>query len=187
MPRLLASEAARISIASTSGRSNATGLKSLPHCGDRRSACRTRRRGFTLIEILIVVVILGILAAIILPDYTSATQQGNRNTLLAITQTLRTQIAFYKLQHGDVLPDLTANAGNNWTLLTQPSVFQGLAVGPYMQTVPFNCVNGLNTVFNGDGTAPASTQCGYIYDFNSGAGSGNIWGTDRDGLTPVTK
>ncbi len=148
---------------------------------------RKGKRGFTLIEILIVVVILGILAAIVLPDYTSATRQGNRNTLLAICQTLRTQIAFYKLQHGDNLPDLTANSGNNWPLLTQTSAYQGQTVGPYMQTVPTNCVNGMITVLDGNGTAPAPSQCGYVYDFNSGAGSGNIWGTDTDGLTLVTQ
>jgi general secretion pathway protein G len=144
-------------------------------------------RGFTLIEVLIVVVILGILAAIVLPNYTSATSQANRDTLLAITQTLRTQIAFYKLQHGDALPDLTANGGNNWPLFTQPSTFLGQNVGPYMQTVPTNCVNGMSTVLNGNGTGPAPFHCGYIYDFNSGAGTGNIWGTDTDGVTLVTQ
>jgi len=177
MPRFHASEAVGRTAKPTAG------LANRPQSVDRRKG----KRGFTLIEILIVVVILGILAAIVLPDYTSATAQGNRNTLLAITQTLRTQIAFYKLQHGDALPDLTANGGNNWPLLTQSSTFQGQSVGPYMQTVPTNSVNGMSSVLNGNGTAPATAQCGYVYDFNSGAGSGNIWGTDTNGLTLVTQ
>ena len=147
---------------------------------------RLRRRGFTLIEILIVVVILSILAAIVFGRFDSASAQANRNTLLAITQTLRTQIALYKLQHGDTLPDLTANGGSNWILLTQPSSFYGQSVGPYMQTVPTNCVNGLAAVIDGNGSGSASAVCGYVYDFNSGAGTGNIWGTDKDGVSLVT-
>ena len=184
MPCFPAIEAHATTVKSTFGLAAAARL-SPPHTevpGFRRKG----KRGFTLIEVLIVVVILGILTAIILPDYTSATSQANHDTLLAITQTLRTQIAYYKLQHGDALPDLTANGGNNWTLLTQPSAFQGQTVGPYMQTVPINCVNGMSAVVNGNGAAPASSQCGYVYDFSSGAGTGNIWGTDTDGLTLVT-
>lgn len=181
MPRFLAGEAFGSTVQPTSG--HPLTIQSSPWSAKRRRG----KRGFTLIEILIVVVILGILAAIVLPDYTSATSMGNHDTLLAITQTLRTQIAYYKLQHGDMLPDLTANGGNNWVLLTQASAFQGQTVGPYMQTVPTNSVNGMSSVLDGNGSGPASAQCGYVYDFNSGAGSGNIWGTDTDGLTLVTQ
>jgi general secretion pathway protein G len=149
------------------------------------TAGTTRRNGFTLIEILIVVVILGILAAIVMPQFTSASTQGRRNTLLAVVQTLRTQVALYKLQHGDTLPDLTANGGNNWTLLTQTSTYFGQQVGPYMQTVPTSPVNSRSNVVDGSGTAPASVPCGYIYDYNGGNGTGAVWGTDIDGVTIV--
>lgn len=145
----------------------------------------SRRPAFTLIEILIVVVILGILAAIVMPQFTSASTQGRRNTLLGVVQTLRTQVALYKLQHGDTLPDLTANGGNNWGLLTQSSTFFGQTVGPYIQTVPTSPVNSRSNVVDGTGTAPASAPCGYVYDYNGGTGTGAVWGTDIDGVTIV--
>ena len=66
-----------------------------------------RRGGFTLIEILIVVIILGILAAIVIPQFSSASTQARTTSLQSTAQTLRSQIALYKLQHGDNLPDLS--------------------------------------------------------------------------------
>ena len=44
---------------------------------------RNIRSGFTLVEILIVVVILGILAAIVIPQFTNATQDAQGGNLKA--------------------------------------------------------------------------------------------------------
>ena len=41
---------------------------------------RIARRGFTLVELLIVVVILGILATIVIPQFSNASQQARENT-----------------------------------------------------------------------------------------------------------
>src|SRR4051812_32333230 len=68
--------------------------------GDRR----TSRGGFTLVEILIVVVILGILATVVIPQFSNASQEARENTLKDDLRYLRIQIQVYKAQHRDVPP-----------------------------------------------------------------------------------
>lgn len=152
-----------------------------------------KSRGFTLIEILIVVIILGILAAIVIPQFSSASSDARKSNVVTTVQTLRSQIALYKLQHQDALPDLVTN----WEPLTKQSeadgtILSGAAVagvkyyGPYMQDTPVNSLNSLSTVANGDGTAPAGAAVGFVYDYGTaGDGTGKIWGTEVNGTTLI--
>ena len=61
---------------------------------------KSARRAFTLVEILIVVVILGILAAVVVPQFTSAADDANDATVRSQLQTLRSQVELYKAQQG---------------------------------------------------------------------------------------
>src|SRR5260221_2459627 len=79
-------------------------------------SAKHNRRGFTLVEILIVVVILGILAAMVIPKFANASGEAKRNSLSSSLQALRGQIELYMLQHGDAAPALTTT---DWTPLTQ--------------------------------------------------------------------
>ena len=58
------------------------------------------RKAFTLIEILIVVVILGILAAVVVPQFTNASEDANDAAVRTQLQTLRGQIELYRAQIG---------------------------------------------------------------------------------------
>lgn len=135
--------------------------------------------GFTLIEILIVVIILGILAAIVVPQFSSASSDARNSSLSATLATLRVQIQYYKLQHNDTLPDLT----KNWDFLTHKTDISGNidppngpTFGPYLQTIPTNPLTGGANPVAADGTAFIA-GADYIYDYNAGAGTGRIWGT----------
>jgi len=104
---------------------------------------KNRKSGFTLVEILIVVIILGILAAIVIPQFTDASTSAKTNALESNLQMLRSQFELYKVQHDDLYPwddaatvanDLDSNA-NIATKLTTKGVDD---LGPYMQSVPGN-------------------------------------------------
>ncbi len=58
------------------------------------------RRAFTLIEILIVVVILGILAAIVIPQFSEASDDANASAVRSTLQTVRAQIQLYNFKEG---------------------------------------------------------------------------------------
>jgi general secretion pathway protein G len=136
----------------------------------------TAKKGFTLIEILIVVIILGILAAIVIPQFSSASSDAKKASLQSTVQTLRSQIALYKLQHGDKLPVLDTN----WDALTKTSAGDNGTVGPYMQAVPVNALTGKSVVKVG---TAATAGADFVYDYGTAAapGSGNIWGQDASG------
>ena len=130
------------------------------------------KRGFTLVEILIVVVILGILAAIVIPQFTQASSEAKTNSLCSDLQTLRSQIELYKCQHNDVNPALATFPGQ----MVYTSTIAGLAstdkvrtdpynFGPYLERVPENPFTGLNTVVAADAGPDGA---GWVYNETTG-------------------
>jgi general secretion pathway protein G len=103
-------------------------------------------KGFTLVEILIVVVILGILAAIVIPQFTEASGEAKESRLMQDLQSVRAQIELYKLNHNGDLPG--SNAGTTWVQAMTGYTDQYGAIdangpgtgvyGPYLQKVPTN-------------------------------------------------
>ena len=116
---------------------------------------RSVQKGFTLVEILIVVIILGILAAIVIPQFTEASAEARISNVMTNLQTIRSQLLLYKCQHQEVYPGSATDAtvfGNQMTQYT--NVAGGVSAtpattnpfGPYLQTIPVNPVSGDNTV-----------------------------------------
>jgi general secretion pathway protein G len=127
------------------------------------------KSGFTLVEILIVVVILGILAAIVIPQFTDASTQAKNNSLKADLQTLRSQIELYKIQHGDDYPvDTNSPTDTDFvTNMTTKQTYQNVEYGPYMQSVPKNCFTNRSTVIFGSGRQH-SEDAGWTLDTDTG-------------------
>ena len=90
------------------------------------------RRGFSLVELVIVVVILGIIAAIAIPRISSSSQNASQTALRADLQTLRNAIDWYYSEHNNTFPGVKAAGGtfgaagtsdafkNQLTLYTKP-------------------------------------------------------------------
>ena len=109
-------------------------------------------------------IILGILAAIVIPQFTSASEDARKNSTKSLLQTLRSQTELFKMEHGDRYPTTAGTAADaanwQWDWMTSKTSFAGgvTAVdsagkyGPYMQTRPVNPLNNLSAV----GAAPGA-------------------------------
>jgi len=160
----------------------------------------SRDRGFTLVEILIVVVILGILAAIVLPRFSDASHQARENTLKDDLRYLRTQIQVFKAQHRDVPPGYPG--GSLSATPTETDFIQQLTLftsepcttnsaqtttykfGPYLSRMPNNPINGFTTVTvvaNGSPLPVADGATGWIYKPETQEILPNLTGNDASG------
>jgi len=132
---------------------------------------KARKSGFTLVEILIVVVILGILAAIVIPQFTDASTEAKESALCSDLQTMRSQIELYKIQHNDNPPSL-ATFKDQMTEQTDVEGDPGVDYGPYLQQVPTNQFNDSKQL-DGSGAAGGpgvggDAEAGWDYDETNG-------------------
>jgi general secretion pathway protein G len=108
-----------------------------------------RKKGFTLVEILIVVVILGILAAIVIPQFSEASSEARNSSVQSNLQMVRSQVELFKIQHNDNLPGF--GTASFFEALTEKTDIYGAMdgtddYGPYMQSFPVNALNQLGGV-----------------------------------------
>ncbi len=68
------------------------------------------RNAFTLIEVLIVVIIVAVLAATIIPQFSTSTKEAKMSNLKFNLRIVRSQLEMYKEQHSGVYPPAAAGA-----------------------------------------------------------------------------
>ncbi len=141
-----------------------------------------RARGFTMIEILIVVVILGILAAIVVPQFSNASTLARENTLKDELRYLRTQITVYAAQHGDRAPGVDGDLDVQLTTMTEADGSAGTKFGPYLSRMPANPLNGKSSVTYVTGAMTADGASGWIYSPATREIKANLVGADTGGM-----
>jgi prepilin-type N-terminal cleavage/methylation domain-containing protein len=76
---------------------------------------RNLQKGFTLVELLIVVIILAILAAIVVPQFSSSTKDANESAVKTNLATMRAAIELYGAQHNGKYPGEISSADGTTT------------------------------------------------------------------------
>jgi general secretion pathway protein G len=164
-----------------------------------------------LVEILIVVIILGILAVIVIPQFSNASHLSREATLRDDLRFIRSQISAYRIQHRDVSPGYDSgrsgavSADMFTAQMTQFSSDYGVtsavptgtcSFGPYLSRVPMNPLTAESTVLMIADDQPmpdpstfpimnGSSPYGWIYQPQTQSVSGNLAGSDTNG-TPYS-
>jgi prepilin-type N-terminal cleavage/methylation domain-containing protein len=159
------------------------------------------RKAFTIIEILIVVVILGILAAVVMPMVSEGAISARVSALATDIQLLNRFILVYKAHHLEVPPgypngqtssDPTEQAFIDQATLVSNTSGQTAAIGtsgyergPYMERIPINPLNKLRTIQmlgNGESfPSDGDNSHGWIYKASTGEIHADSPGTDENG------
>ena len=160
-----------------------------------------KERAFTLVEILVVVVLLGILAVVVLPLVAGSSISAKESALALDLQMLRRYVLIYKSQHLEIGPGYpngdTTQAPTEQVFIEQMTMSsnkggQTAAVGtpnfprgPYLMKIPVNPLNNLSTVqMLGDAEdfpANADDSHGWIYKASTSEVRSDSTGTNDSG------
>jgi len=107
-------------------------------------------RGMTLIELMIVVSVIAIIAAIVVPRFSNANDTAKASSLASQLSTLKKTLILYKTDHNDVYPTDAQLITNQWQVMTTTTDINGDTAGsdfgPYIPKPPTNGFTNTNTV-----------------------------------------
>lgn len=128
---------------------------------------KINKKGFTLVEIVIVIVVLGILATLGFVQYAKAVEKSRTAEAKNVLSTIRTAQHGYKQQFGSYTSDMDA--------LSTENVASSCEVdGVYFFSYSINAIAGTATRCTANGKLPVSaTAYTLILDYDTGTFSGS--------------
>ncbi|MHC5116328.1 MAG: type IV pilin protein [Planctomycetota bacterium] len=162
-----------------------------------------KKNGFTLVELMIVVTILGILAAIVIPEFQGHASESRESAVKSSLHTVRSQIELYNMQHESDLGyigTMPATGTYVGTQLTGTSAANGSAQasktpngtyphGPYLMGMPKNPYNNLSDIkivpAGNTFSDAADGSTGWLYQAETATFKINYSGTDSDSVAYV--
>ena len=117
-------------------------------------------RAFTLIEVMVVVIVLGIVAAVVIPRFVGATEDAATSSAYYELQKIRKAMDLYMARNGGLPPPVTTGYGT----------WGGLTSGGYLKSNPLNRYipkTNDGRIYAGADAAPDTvyqTEYGWIYN-----------------------
>lgn len=96
----------------------------------RKKSRKGNFKGFTLVELVVVLVILGVLVALAVPRFTASATKAKETTFCSNVRTIKSQLELYKMTTGSY-PNTTSLSD----FLNSPDYFESAPVNPYTGTV----------------------------------------------------
>lgn len=143
------------------------------------------KKGFSLVELVIIVALLGIMAAIVVPQFQSQSTQAKKAVAKDHLRILRSAIELYTVQHRSVPPGYEENnpmnSPSSGTFITQLIVD-----GNYIRKIPANPFNNLENIrmIGNSESFPQNPADGYGWVYQPATKTIRLSypGTDSDGI-----
>lgn len=129
-----------------------------------------RRNGFTMIELLVVMGIIGLLALFLVPNLMSARDRAKETAVKGVMHSIQLAIEAFELEN------LTYPIDNNVPLESFCNNY--LMVGGYVASVPKN-------PFTGQGYTDADVAGKIIYSYDDATGVYTLTGYNRSGIKKI--
>lgn len=139
---------------------------------------KTIHSGFTLIELMIVVAIIGILAAVAIPAYSDYTARAQVSEAVSLTYGLKSPIAEYMANNNTVPPGITTIGGTSSGRFVSTVVISGTAPNVTVAATMNN--TGVNTKITGGVFGMTSSDSGKTWLCGRASPGGPHGGTNID-------
>jgi type IV pilus assembly protein PilA len=133
---------------------------------------KTLQQGFTLIELMIVVAIIGILAAVAIPAYSDYTARAQVSEAMSLSSGLKTPLVEWIADKGTLPTVVNSVGGTSSGKYVETITFAGSAASP--EIVATMSASGVNTKIASSIFAMSSTDSGANWDCTQGGSQTDI-------------